>query len=232
MNRDNERILLSETMKLADLVDVNYQLLNVLSRMGIGLGFGELSITDVCNRQGIDPKSFLLICDVYTFDDFVPSKDILLSADPTTIVDYLHNSHSFYIDKELPALENNLRAMVDSCDELQQKIVGRFFIDYRRQVENHFAYEENVVFPYVRALLKGVRQECYSIEQFEENHSNIDETLNDLKNIVMKYLPDTCDTILRNEVLYSLYRLEEDLMKHTLIEDSVLIPMVNQLEER
>lgn len=232
MNRDNERILLSETMKLADLVDVNYQLLNVLSRMGIGLGFGELSINDVCNRHGIDPKSFLLVCDVYTFDDFVPSKDILQSADPSTIVDYLHNSHSFYLDKELPALEKNLRAMVDTCDELQQKIVGRFFIDYRRQVENHFAYEENVVFPYVRALLKGVRQECYSIEQFEENHSNIDETLNDLKNIVMKYLPDTCDTILRNEVLYSLYRLEDDLMKHTLIEDCVLIPMVNQLEER
>ena len=46
----------------------------------------------------------------------------------------------------------------------------------------------------------------------------------------MKYLPDTCDTVLRNEVLYRIYRLEEDLTKHTLIEDNVLIPVVNKME--
>ena len=80
--------------------------------------------------------------------------------------------------------------------------------------------------------MEGGWQEVYSIEQFEENHSNIDETLNDLKNIVMKYLPDTCDTVLRNEVLYRIFRLEEDLLKHTLVEDNILIPLVNKLEEK
>ena len=87
-----------------------------------------------------------------------------------------------------------------------------------------------IVFPYVRALKEGKMMEGYSIEQFEENHSNIDETLGDLKNIVMKYLPDTCDTVLRNEVLYRIYRLDEDLAKHTIIEDRVLIPIVNKME--
>ena len=48
----------------------------------------------------------------------------------------------------------------------------------------------------------------------------------------MKYLPETCDTVLRNEVLYRIYRLEEDLLKHTAIEDNVLIPIVNRMEER
>ena len=122
--------------------------------------------------------------------------------------------------------------MVKSCDELQKKLVARFFADYKKQVENHFGYEESVVFPYVRALMKGSWQEGYSIEQFEENHSNIDETLNDLKNIVMKYLPDTCDTVLRNEVLYRIFRLEDDLRKHTMVEDNILIPLVNKLEEK
>lgn len=48
----------------------------------------------------------------------------------------------------------------------------------------------------------------------------------------MKYIPDTCDMVLRNEVLYGIFRLEEDLKKHTLIEDRVLIPMVNRMEEK
>ena len=120
--------------------------------------------------------------------------------------------------------------MVEPCDDMQKKIVSKFVADYKLQVEKHFAYEEMTVFPYVRALKEGKMMEGYSIEQFEENHSNIDETLGDLKNIVMKYLPDTCDTVLRNEVLYRIYRLDEDLAKHTIIEDRVLIPIVNRME--
>jgi len=230
MTTQMQRIVFSGSMKMADLVDVNFKLLNVLSRMGIGLGFGEDTISDMCGRQGIDTDSFLLICNVYTYDDYVPSSELLSAADAMTIVDYLHSSHQFYLGKDFPALEKNLQAMVESCDRMQKKIVEKFFADYKAQVIKHFAYEENVVFPYIKALGQGRVTESYSIEQFEENHSNIDETLNDLKNIVMKYLPETCDTVLRNEVLYRIYRLEEDLSKHTVIEDAVLIPMVNKME--
>lgn len=232
MTADINRIVFSETMKLADLVDVNFKLLNVLSRLDISLGFGENTIKEVCERQGINLNSFLLICNMYTYDSYIPSSDLLSGADPLTIVNYLHNSHAFYLNREFTSLKNNLSAMVEPCDEMQKKIVERFFSDYRTQVERHFEYEEAVVFPYVKSLIVGSSHESYSIEQFEENHSNIDETLNDLKNIVMKYLPETCDTVLRNEVLYKIYRLEEDLLKHTLIEDRVLIPLVNKLEEK
>lgn len=232
MTTEIKRIVFSETMKLADLVDVNFKLLNVLSRLGISLGFGENTIKEVCERQGINLNSFLLICNMYTYDSYIPSSDLLSGADPLTIVNYLHNSHAFYLNREFTSLKNNLSAMVEPCDEMQKKVVEKFFSDYRTQVERHFEYEEAVVFPYVKSLIDGSSQESYSIEQFEENHSNIDETLNDLKNIVMKYLPETCDTVLRNEVLYKIYRLEEDLLKHTLIEDRVLIPLVNKLEEK
>lgn len=231
MTTEIQRIVFSESMKIADLIDVNFKLLNVLSRLGISLGFGENTIMEVCARQGIDIKSFLLICNVYTYDGYIPSVELMSGADPATIVDYLHNSHSFYLLKEFTALEEELKAMVEPCDATQKKVVARFFSDYKAQVENHFEYEESVVFPYIRALMAGQRYASYSIEQFEENHSNIDETLNDLKNIVMKYLPDTCDTVLRNQVLYRIYRLGEDLLKHTLIEDNILIPMVNKIEE-
>ena len=226
----NDRIVFSESMKLADLIEMNWKLLNVLSRFGIGLGFGENTINEVCQRQEIDVRSFLLICCIYTYEDYIPSSEMLAEADPLTIVDYLQNSHSFYMDKEFNSLEKNITAMVSSCDQMQKKIVARFFTDYKTHVVNHFSYEENVVFPYVRALVAGKTHEGYTIEQFEENHSDIDEALSDLKNIVMKYLPDTCDTVLRNEVLYRIFRLEEDLAKHTVLEDGVLIPIVNRIE--
>lgn len=228
MNKEHH--LFSESMKLADLIGMNWKLLNVLSRLEIGLGFGENTISEVCARQGINLNSFLLICNVYTYEDYVPSAELLKGADTVTIVEYLHNSHSFYLDKEFVSLEKNLNDMVEPCDASQKRVVAKFFADYKAQVENHFAYEESVVFPYVRSLAEGKVHEGYSIEQFEENHSNIDDALNDLKNIVMKYLPDTCDTVMRNEVLYRIFRLEEDLTRHTLVEESVLIPLVNRAE--
>ena len=227
-----DRAVLSPTMKMADLVNLNYHLLGVLSRLGMDLGFGEITVGEACRRHSLDAGSFLLICNVYTYDDYIPSGDILSAGSPVDIVKYLHGSHVFYLEHELPELERSLERLVAPCDAKQKLIIDRFFSEYRKEVENHFAYEETVVFPYIEAFSDDVDgSRSYSIEQFEENHSNIDEKLCDLKNIVMKYLPETCDTVLRNNVLYHICFLEEDLDKHTLIENNVLIPMMTRLEE-
>ena len=226
-----DRAVLSPTMKMADLVNLNYHLLGVLSRLGMDLGFGEITVGEACRRHSLDAGSFLLICNVYTYDDYIPSGDILSAGSPVDIVKYLHGSHVFYLEHELPELERSLERLVAPCDAKQKLIIDRFFSEYRKEVENHFAYEETVVFPYIETFSENRKGEGYSIEQFEENHSNIDEKLCDLKNIVMKYLPEVCDTVLRNDVLYHICYLEEDLDKHTLIENNVLIPMMTRLEE-
>lgn len=224
-------MMIEPGMKLADLIELNYKLLDVLSRLGVGLGFGEHTIQDACSVYGIGESSFLLICNEYTFEGYVPSHELLASARVTDMMKYLHNSHVYYMEKEMETLRSSLASLMEPTDAAMKNVVERFFSDYRTEVKNHFDYEEDVVFPYINALLNGESTGGYSIEQFEENHTNIDEKLNDLKNIVMKYLPDVCDPILRNEVLYHIFYLEEDLHHHTLIEDNVLVPMVDLLEK-
>lgn len=227
-----ERKTFSAGMKIADLIDFNYNLLTVLSRLGIGLGFGEDRIGEICSRNGINVDSFLLICYIYSYDDYIPSSEMISRADPADIVKYLHNSHLKYMKDDMESLEKNLNEMVEPCSWKHKSLISGFFAGYKQEVLKHFAYEEDTVFPYVTGLVSGnIEGEIsYSIEKFEENHSNIDEKLNDLKNIVMKYLPETCDNVLRNEVLYHLYSLEKDLDIHTVLENSVLIPLVNRLE--
>ena len=51
-NTERGRLLFSPGMKLADLVESNYELLVVLARMGIPLGFGEASVGEVCRQRG------------------------------------------------------------------------------------------------------------------------------------------------------------------------------------
>ncbi|MCM1177848.1 MAG: hemerythrin domain-containing protein [Bacteroidales bacterium] len=221
---------ITPSMKLADLISLNYKLLEVLSRLDIGLGFGEGSIADACVSHGIDINSFLLICNEYTFDGYVASVDQLSNGSPTDIMKYLHNSHVCYMDKEMTKLESLLHTLMEPTGEAHGKMLYRFFNEYKDEVRKHFEYEEETVFPYIRSLIGRKATDGYSMEKFEENHTNIDEKLGDLKNIVMKYLPESCDPMLRNDALYHIFRLEEDLYRHTLIEDHVLVPMVTILE--
>ena len=220
----------SPTMKLADLVGLNYQILKVLSRLDISLGFREHTVEQVCDEYGINVDSFLLICNVYAFPGYIPSLKLIAGATPEPIVKYLHNSHVLYLREDLAGLEEILECLMKPCDAHQQKVVRKFFEDYRDEARNHFNYEETVLFPYIASLEEGRRDGSFSISTFEDNHNSVDEKLNDLKNIVMKYLPECCDARIRNEVLFRIFQLAEDLERHTAIEDKVLVKIVMRLE--
>ena len=46
------------TDKMSDLICDNYSLLMVMSRFGLSLGFGDKSVKDVCEAQGVDYRTF------------------------------------------------------------------------------------------------------------------------------------------------------------------------------
>lgn len=230
-NISRRRRPLSAAMKAADLIETDYRLLPVLSRLGIKLGFGDINVGQMCLRYGISPDLFLLICRVYSQYDYEPSCEHLGKTDLRDIMSYLHSSHAYYSEVAIPRLSARIDALMQSCSKEHHRVLARFFADYCAEVGNHFAYEENTVFPYVEAVLAGGNvADGYRIETFEDNHSDIDEKLSDLKNIIVKYLPESCPSELRFEVLHEIFRLEEDLCKHTQIENEVLIPLVQKIE--
>lgn len=230
MKTEKEHGLFLSEMKMSDLIEIDYRLLTVLPRFGLHVGFGEKTVGQMCRESGIDTSAFILICNMYSYQGYYPAEEALKAADPLSVLEYLHNSHSVYIDDGFTALERLMNELVSPCTERQKKIFLDFLGGYRKEVENHFDYEEKVFFPYVEAVVKGNATGDYSASVFEENHSNIEEKLNDLKNIVMKYLPAVCDSRTAGDVLYALFSLSEDLERHTNIENLVLVPMVNRLE--
>lgn len=218
-------------MSVSDLIDIDYSLLQVISRMGLDLKYAGLPVAEACRKCGIDPDTFILICNVYSFPDHIPSQEELAGGDIRNIIDYLHSSHLYYMGRALHVLENSFDKLVAPFNEKQKKVVLKFFNDYRDELDKHFAYEEEVVFPYVESLLRGAAGDSeYSIEQFEEHHENVEEKLEDLKNIVMKYLPGDCSNELKIMVLLSIYHLHDDLRRHTYVENNILVPIVSGFE--
>jgi regulator of cell morphogenesis and NO signaling len=102
---------------------------------------------------------------------------------------------------------------------------------YKEDTDNHFAYEEEVLFPYINALLKGEKTERYNIKEFQANHTNIQESLNDLKNLLIKYAPREVDFEKKRKAISELFLLEEDLNKHHVIEDEILVALVSAIEK-
>ena len=228
---DSDARILTGSMKLAELLDINYHLLGVLSRVGLHFGFGDDTVEEAYRKHGVNPQTFLLLCKVYTFDGYMPSADALRTADLRDILTYLQRSHAYYMDIALQDLADSLERMLTPCDERAKMVIRRFFSAYKDELAEHFRYEEEVVFPYVRNILDHAGSKDFTIYQYEVNHTNVEEKISDLKNILMKYLPEECDDRLTSEILFKIYLLEMDLQKHTSIEDDILVPMVNRLED-
>ncbi|MBR5454623.1 MAG: hemerythrin domain-containing protein [Rikenellaceae bacterium] len=222
----------SRRCKLADMISAELMLLGIVERLGIRLGFGDATVDDICRRYGLSPELFLMICNVYSFDGYMPHVEELHRDDLPHLVAYLRASHRYYTEVCFPRLHEHIHAMVASLDVTNRRVIDRFFDDYQAEVDNHFAYEEETVFPYIESLISGgARVDGYNIDQFGHNHGNIEDKLNDIKNIVLKYLPESSAVAERHAVLEDIFRIEKDLDRHTEIENRILIPLVAKLEK-
>lgn len=223
-----------KNMKLAELIAADNSLLSILQRLNIRLGFGEATVEDICTRYNISTGLFLEICNIYSFRHYQPHIETLTESDVASITTYLRTSHKFYSEVCFPAIHNSIHSLVKELDDVNRRLIDKFYDDYDNEVTNHFKYEEEVVFPYIEAMQAGgdIDDEAYHISKFEDNHSNISEKLNDLKNIIIKYLPEEHSSALRFNLLNDIYAVESDLRKHSLIENKLLIPLVEIMEKK
>lgn len=223
---------LNKAMKMSELVETNYHLIGILSRLGIKGSFAELSVEEICARYSLDADTFVLICKVYSTRNFKPTEEELRQCSVSDILRYLHSSHDYYLNSALVKLSPSLETMIQPASKVEQQVIRHFFENYKDELLKHFKYEEEKVIPYVQGLLIGRRSRDFSMSVFKENHSNIEESLSDLKNLIMNSLPAVCDGAQRLDVLSNIFHLQEDLEHHTYIEDRILVPLAEMLEGR
>ena len=227
-----ETHLFTADMKLAEVIHVDYRLLLLLPRFGMNLGFGDKTVQEWCEKSGVPCHLFLMICNVYNCEQYLPGAKEIEEIDVNQLIAYLKRSHVYYLDNRLTTIEQKLKDIGNTCPMGHRQILKRFFEGYKNEVISHFEYEERTVFPYILDITVGSRPKNYRIEVFKENHSNIDDKLNDLKNIVMKYLQGSSRSEEKINLLFDIFSLEDDLSKHSLIEDKILVPFVLKLERR
>lgn len=219
------------TDKMIDLIGDNYSLLQVMSRFGLSLGFGDKTVKEVCEMNGVDCKTFLIVVNFMT-EGFsrLDGSDSGISI--PALVDYLRQAHIYFLNFCLPAIRRKLIEAIDCSQDEVAFLILKFFDEYTREVRKHMDYEEKTVFKYVDALLQNNAPKSYQISTFSKHHDQVGEKLTELKNIIIKYCPAKANVNLLNAVLFDIYACEEGLNSHCKVEDYIFVPTILKLERR
>lgn len=150
---------ITNNMKMADLIHLDYLLLQILSRFNIKLGCGDKTIGQVCRENKIDVHFFLEIVNSFHDRNYFPKKQ-LQGFPLSLIVDYLRNSHEHYLKVKIPYIEGLIQQLLlDSYGRNTElyELINKFFTDYRTELEEHIRREEEKTYPYVFAVEKVFR---------------------------------------------------------------------------
>lgn len=155
------------TDPMMDIVRDNYSLLQVVSRFGLSLGFGEQSVQAVCRASGVDTDTFLAVVNLLNrpeatdacHPDFGPARgtrEEVVALRLPTLLQYLRQSHAYFLDFCLPGIRRQLMEAIDcSMQNEMAFLLLKFFDQYMNEVRKHMQYEDTRVFPYVERLLEA-----------------------------------------------------------------------------
>ena len=214
--------------KMITLIKDNYSVLQALSSFGINLGFGDKTVSETCQLNGVDTYTFLAVVN-YTINGY-GSFDDDEQISVSTLLHYLKASHAYYLDFQLPFIRRELQDSISGDDALGSLIM-KFYDEYAQEIRRHMKYEEKTLFPYVESLLAGQPMNDYNIETFSKHHEQTDKKLRELKLMIIKYLPaDAHRNNLLTATLYDIYNNEEWLRQHAEVEDNIFTPAIKRLE--
>lgn len=224
---------------LANVIHTDHRVLMVLDRMGIKLGLDNKTIEQVVNEYLIDLEAFLIILNLFCDEQYVYSSDGKFQYIPD-FLKYLKNSHRYFMEEKIPAIQKNMNQLTLLLDDTKANMVNSFYKEYIEEVTEHIDYENEMVFPFIEEMYEAYLNERdpslllkeYDINIYEEHHDDIEDKLKDLKNILIRHLPQKEEGNLRLIVLRQLFELESDLNSHTRLEDEVLIPIAKELENQ
>ena len=228
------KILYDNSNRLAEMIQAHPNLLLMITHFNIPLGFGDKTVAEVCHDNGIDLNFFLLICNVYAFDNYVPTAGDLQTADMGALVPYLESSHRYYLERRLPHIEHHIDRIAQLLPSKRvQEVFMKFFKAYCDEIKTHFLEEEQHVFPLIQLHLQGQnRTGWHESKQYAMSHVTLLEQLDDLTQIIFKYLPDNVSREDSVDVVFDILQLSQDLKKHNVIEEKILIPYVDMITKR
>ena len=226
--------------KMISLIRDNYDLLQMLGSFGISLGFGDKTVRETCEDNGVDTYTFLAVVN-FTANGYGGFEDDDQLSIPT-LLHYLEACHAYFLDFQLPYIRRELQESLEETSQISNLnpqisnplagLILRFYDEYAHEIRRHMHYEQKTLFPYVQSLIEGRPANDYDVDTFSKHHGAADKKLRELKLLIIKYLPQ--DGLHNNQLtatLHDIYENEVWLRQHADVEDYIFVPAIRRLEQ-
>ena len=206
------------TDKICDLMAHEEDAIQIISRFGLEMGVGEMTIDQACEAHNVHTPTFLAIVNYKIFHQQVQLDDI----DVPTLQRYLQHAHTYFLDFRLPRLRRSLIEAIIPADPAT-KIPGlilRCYDEFVDEIRTHIEHENEGRY-----------------DEHEHDDQRITDKLTEIKNLIIKYYP-TPDasseggkiTYLLISVMSELWHTEQDFADHCAIEDDILRPALTRIQ--
>lgn len=233
-------------LSVSEIVDRDYRTADIFRKYGISyIGNGNLSLNSVCQDKGLDSSAIIEELELSLRNNMISNRLDFSEWDVVFLVDYIVNVHHTYLKIALVETQELLKEFSKEDGKKLTYIseIEKSFDLLVKRILPAMQQEEEVIFPYIRQIAHAHRhKEPYAAlfirtlrkpveEIMFKGHKTVTGIITSLRSLTNNYtIPMKSYT--GQKVLFSkLKELDDDLMQHLFLEDSVLFPHVMTIEK-
>ena len=237
---------ISRKSLVSDIVAQDYRTAEVFRKHGIGYCCGgKWPMEMACEMNAVDADRLQAELEAATRTIHISTQLDFADWDIDFLINYLINIHHRYLKKSLPETQQLLK-------DFAQEHIKKF--PYLEELEKQFDLliqqllssmerEEEVLFPYIRQIAHAHRhKESYAAllvrtlrkpveETMFKGHETLTNIILSIRELTNKYITPENVCISHKVVIAKLRELDNDLMQHMYLEQSVLFPRAMAIEK-
>ena len=230
---------------LADIVTRNFKTAGIFEKYDLDFCCGgNKTIVQACRENGTNPD--LVFSEIEKIEsEKVEIPERVDDWDLDFIVDYIINNHHKFVRYMIPIISSHTEKVASSHGKNHPETltVAKVFSAIYKELKQHMMKEEEILFPYIKYLVKVRNGEVKferpyfsrignPINMMQLEHQSAGESMYSIRKLTNSYAlpPDACNTY--KVCLQELKEFEEDLHKHVHLENNVLFPKAVFLEEQ
>ena len=229
---------------LSEIVTNNFKSAAVFEKYGLDFCCnGKKSISEACEEKGVNVDAVLTQLIKFNENHPEQNQEQYNKWDLDFLADYIVNVHHQYVRDMIPVISAHADKVTSkhgkNHSELKN-IENNFAVVYK-DLNQHMIKEEQLLFPYIKYLVKvrnnsGTPETPFfgtiknPIQMMEAEHESAGKLLADIGVLTNNYTSpeDACNTF---KVFYQeLREFEQDLHKHIHLENNILFPRSIALE--
>ncbi len=248
-------MLVQKENKIGEIVAQNFRAAQIFESYGLDFCCGgKKTISEACENKGVNPDEVVASLAKVTQNGNGNSSSVqhngagvpdYNSWEPDFLVDYIINTHHFYLKNALPNIFTHSQKVASVHGDNHPEVIkiADLFLTLKDELEVHMQKEEKMLFPYIKNLVDLKRTDPHNshyppfgtienpIRVMEAEHDSAGVLLGQINELSSSYTPpdDACTTY---KVLYQeLNEFENDLHVHIHLENNILFPKALSIEQ-